>query len=96
MVCAYVIMPDHVHLIVAQASSSAVALRQWIGWWKRESLLDIGDRSIVGQKGCRETRIRNEEMFAQKLEYILDNPVRKGLVKHASDWLFMGTFNTPR
>ena len=96
MVCGYVIMPDHVHLIVAQASSSGVSLHRWSGWWKRECLIEIGDRSIVWQKGCWETRIRNEEMLAKKWEYIHDNPVRKGLVKHASDWPFMGTFNTPR
>ena len=96
MVCGYVIMPDHLHLIVAQGASGGVSLRQWIGWWKRESLIEIVDRIIVWQKGCWETRIRNEGMFAQKWEYIRDNPVRRGLVKHASDWPFTGTFDTQR
>ena len=90
---AYVIMPDHIHLLVAKASRDSVALRNWVGWWMRQCVLENPKLCIAWQKGCFDTRIRNEAMFAQKWEYIRDNPVRRGLVGRACDWPFMDNLN---
>jgi putative transposase len=37
-----------------------------------------------------DTRVRNAEVYEEKWQYCLNNPVRKGLVSHPSDWPFQG------
>jgi hypothetical protein len=40
------------------------------------------------QSGFHPKAIINEEMFEQKLRYIHQNPVRKGLVQRPEDWWY--------
>jgi hypothetical protein len=42
------------------------------------------------QKGFFDHLIRNSESYAQKWEYVRENPVRAGLVKHADAWPYQG------
>jgi len=43
----------------------------------------------IWQKGYFDTLIRNEEMLRQKVSYIINNPVVKGLVKEPDDYPFV-------
>jgi REP element-mobilizing transposase RayT len=38
--------------------------------------------------------LRNEESYAQKWEYVRENPVRAGLVANADDWPYAGEIIT--
>lgn len=42
----------------------------------------------VWQEGYHPKNIINKEMFIQKINYLHMNPVRKGFVKEAQDWLY--------
>ena len=96
LVYSYVIMPDHIHLIVARASGSSVSLRRWVGWWKRQCLLEVAEPYVEWQKGCWDTRVRSDETLLQKWQYIRDNPVRSALVRQVSDWPFVGNLHRRR
>jgi REP element-mobilizing transposase RayT len=86
----YILMPDHIHQIVGPASSQDAPLSEWIGWWKRMSVRQFAGPKIAWQKSFWDTRLRNEEHVAEKIQYMAHNPVRKGLAKTTSEWRFQG------
>ena len=45
--------------------------------------------SIVWQDGFFDHRLRSLESAVEKANYIRLNPVRAGLVEHASDWPYV-------
>ena len=45
------------------------------------------------QRGCWDRQLRTGESYAQKWEYVRNNPVRKGLVANADDWPYQGELN---
>ena len=45
------------------------------------------------QRECWDTQLRRWESYAQKWEYVRNNPVRKGFVTIAEDWPYQGEMN---
>jgi len=45
------------------------------------------------QRDCWDRQLRTGESYAQKWEYVRNNPVRKGLVANADDWPYQGELN---
>jgi REP element-mobilizing transposase RayT len=68
---AWVIMPNHVHLIF----TAHAKLEQLMKSWKGISARRIGQGSIW-QKGYRDTMIRDGRHFANAVRYIRRNPVK--------------------
>jgi putative transposase len=81
----FLIMPDHVHALLSFPSSEKTMLTV-VSKWKEWTAKDIG---IEWQKNFFEHRLRSEESRAEKADYILNNPVRKGLVAKAEEWDFV-------
>lgn len=44
----------------------------------------------VWQRGFFDHVLRSDESYAQKWDYVRENPVRAGLVKRAEDWPYAG------
>ncbi len=44
----------------------------------------------VWQRGFFDHLLRSDESYAQKWQYVWDNPVRAGLVAKAEDWAYAG------
>jgi putative transposase len=42
------------------------------------------------QKGFFDHVLRSEESYSEKWLYVVENPVRRGLVAQAQDWPFQG------
>jgi REP element-mobilizing transposase RayT len=80
----YVLMPDHVHLFVR--GSPHFVLEQWVRLLKRDLSKAITVELPHWQRGFFDHLIRNSESYAQKWEYVRENPVRAGLVAHAEEW----------
>ena len=77
----FLVMPDHVHALVAMPS--VATLRKTVATWKSYTAKTTG---ISWQSDFFEHRPRNSSALREKEEYILQNPVRRGLVKKPADW----------
>jgi len=84
----YVIMPIHIHLFAR--GSYDFPLTQWMRLLKRNLSKAISAPPPHWQKGFFDHLIRHGESYAQKWEYVCQNPVRAGLVKHHEDWPWQG------
>lgn len=86
VVVGYVLMPEHVHLLVNEPkrSSLAVALQMW----KQESsqLLKRADEKQFWQRRYYDFNVRTEKKTVEKLKYIHRNPVVRGLVERPEEW----------
>jgi REP-associated tyrosine transposase len=84
----YVIMPDHVHLFARGARD--YPLTQWMRLLKRSLSRAIAAAWPHWQKGFFDHLIRHSESYAEKWEYVRQNPVRAGLVTKPEDWPYQG------
>jgi putative transposase len=84
-VYAYVVMPEHVHLLLSepQRAKLADALK---------SLKQSASRRLIGnaehfwQKRYYDFNIRNHPQFVEKIRYIHRNPVNRGLCERPEEW----------
>jgi len=78
-----VLMPDHLHVIasVPQMVSLSEVIRSFKRWSAREL-------KISWQRGFFEHRLRSYSSANQKFRYVLNNPVRAGLVESVGQWPF--------
>jgi len=74
----YCLMPDHLHILV-QATESPKDLRNFVRGFKAFSTKSA--RKNLWQRGFYEHVLRKEENAIDVANYILNNPVRKGLVQ---------------
>ncbi|MBL7958819.1 transposase [bacterium] len=88
----YLFMPDHLHVILKGKTENAQPLKamnkfkQKTGYWFSQNA-----KQIQWQKSYYDHLIRNEEGVMTQVRYILDNPVRKGIVADWSDYPFKGS-----
>ena len=89
---AYVLMPDHVHLFVV-VDDERINLSAWMKSLKNAISKVLRDRGIPPphwQKGFFDHILRSKDSYAEKWDYVRENPVRAALVKHWRDWPFIG------
>src|SRR5262249_7964565 len=84
----YVIMPDHVHLFVR--GNLDFSLKQWGRLLKRVLCKSCSSSPANWQEGFFDHLIRHSESYAEKWEYVRQNPVRAGLVQNAEEWPWQG------
>lgn len=95
---AVVVMPDHVHLLLTplrdpegKPHSLASILKALEGTTARAINKLMGRGGPVWQEESFDHVLRSDESFEEKLEYIRQNPVQRGLVKKPEDyrWLWV-------
>ena len=84
-VAGYVVMPEHVHLLLTEPESHPLAtalqaLKQGV------SRRLIGDAPRFWQARYYDFNVWSEEKRSENLRYIHRNPVRRGLVERPQDW----------
>ena len=88
----YIFMPDHFHTVLegkneeADLLKAVVYFKQSTGYWMR---INLGGHKW--QKSYYDHIVRSEDDLKKLLFYILENPVRKGLVKKWQDYPFSGS-----
>jgi putative transposase len=91
-VLAYCFMPDHLHLIVG-ASAEDSNLQRFMSRWKQ--LTGFSYKKAHGERLWQESYydhvLRDDEATWRAARYALENPVRKGYVKHFIDYPFCGS-----
>jgi REP element-mobilizing transposase RayT len=77
------VMSDHVHLLMAPISENLIDL---IGRWKSYTtrlMLEKGWKGKTWQRSFYDHALRKDEDIVKVAEYIVNNPIRRGLV---GDW----------
>ena len=85
-------MPDHVHLAAAGETEGSDgkafirAAKQYSGYYYAQSRKDR-----LWQRYSHERVIRDDMELALTVGYLVENPVRSGLVAHPRDYPFLGS-----
>jgi REP element-mobilizing transposase RayT len=89
-----VLMPDHLHVIVApmndreaKVGNVSAAIKRWM----RQDL----KATWRWQAGSFDRLLRSDESLHEKWLYVEENPVRAGLVGRWEDWPYRYAFNNP-
>ena len=90
---AFVLMPDHVHLIITPALEITLerAMQFIKGGYSHAVGVEISKREIW-QKGFTDHRVRDLQDFAGHRLYIHQNPVMAKLVANASEYRYSSAF----
>jgi putative transposase len=94
----YVLMPDHIHLFCAPSALVPKPLQTWVAFWKSEAARHWPRRADVPvwQRHCWDTQLRRGQSYNEKWNYVIENPVRAGLVAQSEDWPYQGETNVLR
>lgn len=93
----YTIMPNHVHLIFrhigsSQNSANDYPVTEILHSIKSYTALEcnniLGRRGAFWQSESFDRVIRNRSELENKILYVLNNPVKAGLVDHWQDWVY--------
>jgi putative transposase len=84
----FVIMPDHLHLLVTLQGDVTIekAMQLIKGGFSYRLKRDFGYQGEVWQRGFSDVRIRDGQSFLMYRAYIVQNPVKAGLVDSAEHW----------
>jgi putative transposase len=91
-------MPDHIHFF-CRAELGAKTLSDFVGNWKSWTSRAINAlgrprsapaATTLWQREFFDHVLRSNESYAEKWNYVRENPVRAGLVKSADDWSYSG------
>jgi len=101
---AWTVMPNHVHVLIQQMEGYRLSdiVASWKKYTARKINALVGSANgCSGEQPTRKTRhlwqrdywdrfIRNQSHFEQAIDYILNNPVKAGLVTPPQDWPWSG------
>jgi putative transposase len=85
-------MPDHLHLFCAPVRPG-FSIEQWITYWKRCFRRLHGPSGGTFQSRGWHHRLRSAESYAEKWNYVRQNPVRAGLIENTEKWPWQGTMH---
>lgn len=88
----YCLMPDHIHLVLGPSSNRDIIT--FIGQYKnlaQRAAWSAGVRGTIWQTSFWDHFLRAEEDIERVVQYVLDNPVRRGLVHDWKDYPFSGS-----
>ncbi|MDC6381622.1 transposase [Pseudomonas graminis] len=88
---AWVVMPDHLHWLFELKSGSLPTLMQTL---KGRSAFAVnkahGTTILTWQKGYHDHGVRAEEDLVEMAHYVVNNPIRAGLVRQREDYPLWG------
>jgi REP element-mobilizing transposase RayT len=90
----YCLMPDHLHIIVSPGEST-LPLSKFLNIFKgrtTEVFKDKENLRKIWQRSAFDHVIRTEENLKAVIEYIMNNPVRKGIVEKADEYPYSKWF----
>jgi putative transposase len=90
----FVIMPDHVHLLMTLPGNMTIekAMQLIKGGFSYRLKKEFGFQGEIWQRGFSEVRINDGQSFLQHREYIVQNPVKAGLVDTAEQYPYSYTY----
>jgi putative transposase len=90
----FVIMPDHLHLLMTLPVDMTIekAMQFVKGGFSYRLKKEFGYQGEFWQRGFPEIRIVDAQNFMQHREYIIQNPVKAGLVETAEQYPYSYTY----
>ena len=85
-VCGFVVMPEHVHLLISEPERSRLAVVLQMLKQNTAHRLRPIEGSPFWEPRYYDFNVWSEAKRIEKLRYIHRNPVRRGLVKRPEDW----------
>jgi putative transposase len=79
----FVVMPDHFHLLITPVESLERAMQFIKGGFSFRAKRELGFGGEVWEKSFYDHRIRDVGEYERCRKYILENPVKRGLVESA-------------
>lgn len=80
LLLSFVIMPEHLHMVVVPRSKNISNIMQSIkGYSARVLNLNVHNNGSVWQEGFYDYVLDNEDKLFTKIKYIENNPVKEGL-----------------
>jgi putative transposase len=91
---AFVLMPDHVHLLLTPAQDVTIerAVQLIKGAYSHGLVTLIGRSSEVWQRGFTDHRIRDAQDFLHHWNYVHQNPVAARLVLNSPEYRYCSAF----
>jgi putative transposase len=86
---AYVVMPDHLHLLLTPSETLERAVQLFKGGFSFRARKEFSWNNKIWQPGFTDHRIRDEEDWRHHLHYIRRNPVEARLVDNSVLYLHM-------
>jgi putative transposase len=85
---AFVVMPDHFHLLITPAVGNTLerGLQYIKGGFSHRAKIAARFSGEIWQRGFTDRRVRNRNEFLQFVDYIHENPVEGNLVVKAQDY----------
>src|SRR5437762_11584268 len=82
----YVVMPEHVHLLVSEPEQKTLARAMQSLKQSVARTLALRAKDPFWQARYYDFNVWSEKKFVEKLRYLHRNPVERGLVKQPEDW----------
>jgi putative transposase len=79
------LMPDHLHFF-ASFPETGKRMQTVVSKWKEWTAKTLG---ISWQRDFFEHRLRRDESYREKADYIFANPARAGLVREGEEWPYI-------
>jgi putative transposase len=91
---AFVLMPEHVHLLLTPAYNVTLehAVQLIKGGYSHALGAILGRKREIWQRGFTDHRIGNDQDFLNHRNYIHRNPVERKLVNHPSEYRYCSAF----
>ena len=85
-------MPDHLHLVV-EGTDHGSDLKAFVSSFKQRSGFEHSRRTkaALWQMGYHDRVLRRDEHLIKAISYVLNNPVRAGLVARPEDYRWSGS-----
>jgi REP element-mobilizing transposase RayT len=84
---AWVLMPNHVHLVVdVRDTPLSQLVKRWKGGTARAANLLLGRHGTFWQGDYFDTKIRDAVHLAQAIRYVEQNPTKAKLVRNPREW----------
>lgn len=89
----FVIMPDHIHVILTPRTSLEKAVQFIKGGFSYRAKKELGSNLEVWQKGFSDHRIRDASDYCIHRIYVQQNPVRKNLCEVAGEYPYSSAYS---
>jgi len=86
VIAGYVLMPEHVHLLLGEPLKASLAAALQVLKQRTSKKLKQSGESRFWQRRYYDFNVRTELKRVEKLRYMHRNPVNRGLVEKPEDW----------